>query len=133
MKTIIRHYAIDTFTLYLVSTLASGIVFQDGLKTLFLAGVGLMIASLLIKPIINILLLPINLITFGLFKWLSSAIALYLVALLVPGLKIERFFYAGMTTSWIDIPQVSLEGLTAFIAFSLLISFITSFFHWLVK
>lgn len=133
MKTIIRHYAIDTFTLYLVSTVASGIVFQNGLQTLFLAGVGLMVASLLIKPIINVLLLPINLITFGVFKWLSSAIALYLVTMVVPGLRIERFFYPGLVTSWIDIPQLSFEGLMAFVAFSLLMSFVTSFFHWLVK
>jgi putative membrane protein len=133
MKTIIRHYAIDTFTLYLVSTIASGIIFQNGLQTLFLAGVGLMIASLLIKPIINVLLLPINLVTFGVFKWLSSAIALYLVTMVIPGLKIERFYYPGLVTAWIDIPQITFEGLMAFVAFSLLISFITSFFHWLVK
>lgn len=133
MKSLLRHYIVDTFTLYLVSTVASGIIFQDGLKTLFLAGVGLMVASMLIKPIINILLLPINLVTFGLFKWLSSAVALYLVALVIPGLKIERFFYSGLTTTWIDIPQISFEGLMAFVAFSLLISFVTSIFHWLIK
>lgn len=92
-----------------------------------------MVGSLLIKPIINVLLLPINLITFGLFKWLSAAVSLYLVTLVVPGLRIERFFYPGMVTSWLDIPQLSFDGLMAYVAFSLLISFVTSIFNWLVK
>jgi len=133
MKTILRHYTVDTFCLYLASTLFSGMFFEKGLVTLLLAGVGLTIATLLIKPIINILLLPINLITFGLFKWISSAIALFLVTMLVPGFKIVHFFYAGITTSWFDIPQIDLAGFLAIVAFSLVISFFASLLYWLMK
>ena len=76
MKKILRHYTIDTFTLYAVSLATTGLVFERGLTTLFLAGAALMGASLLARPIINLLLLPINLMTFHLFKWVSSAVAL---------------------------------------------------------
>lgn len=133
MKTILRHYIVDTVALYLVSTFVSGMTFEKGITTLLLAGLGLAIATLLIKPIINILLLPINLITFGLFKWISSVIALYLVTMVVPGFKIGLFSYAGMTTKWLDIPAFSLEGFMAFIAYSFIISFISSFMYWLLK
>lgn len=133
MKTIIRHYVLETVTLYLASQMASGIVFEGGLKTLFLAGVGLTLATLIVRPLINILILPINLITFGLFKWVSSAVALYLVTLVIPGFKIVQFSYAGLSTKWIDIPGFSFEGMLAFVAFSFLISFIASFLHWLIK
>lgn len=133
MKTVLRHYIVDTFCLYLVSTLFSGIIFENGLITLLLTGVGLTIATLLIKPLINILLLPINLITFGVFKWISSAIALFLVTLVVPGFKIVAFIYPGLTTLWFDIPQINLAGILAIIAFSLIISFFGSLMYWLMK
>lgn len=133
MKTIIRHYIVDTVALYLVSTFVSGIIFENGITTLLIAGLGLTIATMLIKPLINVLLLPINLITFGLFKWISSVIALYLVTMVVAGFKINQFSYNGLTTKWLDIPSFSLEGFMAFIAYSLVISFIASFMYWLLK
>lgn len=133
MKRIIRHYLADTFSLYLVSQIASGMVFEKSYETLLLAGVALTLATLLAKPVINLLLLPINLITFGLFKWLSSAIALYLVTLVVPGFKILQFFFGGLSTRFIDIPAVDLGGVMAYIAFSFLLSFITSILYWIFK
>jgi putative membrane protein len=133
MKTIIRHYIVDTVALYLISTLVKGISFENGITTLLLAGVALTIATILIKPIINVLLLPINLITFGVFKWISSVIALYLVTLVVNGFKITQFVYGGFSSKWLEIPAFTLEGILAFLAYSFAISFISSFMYWLLK
>lgn len=124
---------VDTFTLFAISRIASGLVFEKGLETLVLAGVGLTLASLLAKPVINLLLLPINLVTFNLFKWISSAIALYLVTLLVPGFKIIGFSFSGLTSNLINIPAIELSGALAIIAFSFMLSLITSFIYWIIS
>ncbi|PIZ45666.1 hypothetical protein COY30_01575, partial [Candidatus Woesebacteria bacterium CG_4_10_14_0_2_um_filter_44_9] len=87
----------------------------------------------LVKPLINLLLLPLNLITFGFFRWVSSAIALYLVTLVIPGFKIIGFSFAGFSSRWLDIPAFSLSGFFAFIGFSFAISAFASIIHWLVK
>lgn len=133
MKKIIRNYVINTVSLYLVSMLTEGLLFEKGIESLLLAGVGITLVSLLVKPIINLLLLPINLITFGLFRWVSSAIALYLVTLIVPGIRISGFFFAGLSSQWIDVPAVSLGGVFAFIAFSFILSLFVSAMTWLTK
>lgn len=133
MKKVLRHFVIDTVSLYLASSMVSGLVFEQGIQTIFLAGIGLTIVSLIAKPVINVLMLPINLITFGLFRWVASAIALYLVTLVVPGFKIVKFFFGGFTSVWFDLPIISLSGLLAVICFSLLLSLIAGFIYWLVK
>jgi putative membrane protein len=133
MKRLIRHYAVDTFSLYFVTTVASGIILEKGIETLLLAGLGLMAGSLLAKPVINILLLPLNLVTFGLFRWVASAIILYLVTLVVPGFKITGFHFLGFSSPWIDIPAISFSGVLAYIGFAFLLSLITSFIYWIVK
>lgn len=133
MKRILRHYIIDTFSLFVVSKIAGGMVFAQGWPDLFLAGVGLTIVSLLAKPIISILLLPLNLLTFGLFRWVSSAITLYLVTLIVPGFAIQGFYFAGLTTKWFDIPSLGFTGIAAFIAFSFVLSFFSSIIYWIIK
>ena len=133
MKRILKLFLIELATLYLISSVVKGLVFEKGIETVLLTAAGLTVAAYLVKPIINVLLLPINLLTFGLFRWLSSAIALYLVTLVVPGFKVTSFAFSGLSTQWMDIPQVSFEGFLAFIAFSFLISIFVSILHWIVK
>ena len=133
MKRILRHYVIDTMSLWVVSQFAEGLIFEGGVKTLLVAGAGVTAASLLAKPVINLLILPINLISFGLFRWVSSAVVLYLVALVVKDFKIIAFNYPGFTSQWIDLPPLHFEGILAFVAFSFILSLIASFVYWLIK
>lgn len=133
MKRILRNYLIETGALLVVSNIASGMEFQRGSQTFLLAGLGLTVVALAIKPIINILLLPLNLITFGLFRWVSAAVALYLVTLFVSDFKVLAFNFHGASLAGFELAPVRLGGILAVIVFSFLISIITSFFHWLVK
>jgi len=111
----------------------TGLIFSDGLNTVILTGIALAVTSLIIKPIINLLLLPLNLITFGLFRWVSYAVTLYIVTLIVPGFEITNFVFAGYPSYWITIPPITLTGVLAFIAFSFIISIFSSLFDWLLK
>ena len=134
MRRIIKHYLVDTLALYFIYTTFKGVYFGSYPQTLLLAGVGLMISSLLVKPLINVLLIPVNLVTFGLFRWVSSAITLYIVTLVVPGFSILGFGFVGLSTKWIDIPAFAIPpGILAFIAVSFLLSIITSLIYWLIK
>ena len=133
MKRLIRGVIIDTFALFAASQAAQGMVFANGIQTLFLAGFGLAVAMLLAKPIINVLLLPLNLVTFGLFSWVSSAVVLYLVTLLVSGFEVNFFDFPGYTSVWFDLPALYFTGVLAYVAFAFIISLITTFVHWLLK
>ena len=133
MKRILKYYIIDTFTLYSVSVIAQGMVYEKGIETILLAGLGFLGASLLAKPVINLLLLPLNLVTFGIFRWVSAAIVLYIVTLIIPGFSVVGFTFQGLVSKWLDIPPISLEGVFAYIAYALLISIIGSFLHWVFK
>lgn len=133
MKRLIKLYVIELFTLLLVSRYFQGIVFQNGIKTIAIASLALGISSIVVKPVVNVLLLPLNLVTFGVFKWLSSVVALYLVMTVVKDFVIEKFYFSGLSTKWIDIPQINLNGWLAIIAFSLIISIVTSSLGWLLK
>jgi putative membrane protein len=111
----------------------TGIVFANGAYSVLLAGVVLTLTTLIIKPVINVLLLPINLITFGLFRWVGFAITLYIVTLVVPGFKLLDFIFKGFSSYWFTIPALSLSGILAFIAFSFLISIVASLGYWIFK
>lgn len=133
MKRILRHFVIDSVSIFIVSSIASGMIFQKGIETLLLTGLGLTIASLIAKPVINLLLLPVNLITFGLFRWVSAVAVLYIVTLVVPGFQIVDFNFAGYSSVWFDLPVVYFVGFLAVLSFSFLHSLVSSFIYWLIK
>lgn len=133
MRRILKYFLVCASSLYIVSETTVGLEFAKGAETFLLASAALTVASILAKPVINLLLLPINLITFGLFRWLSYGVILYLVTLVVDGFKVNGFQFAGFTSTWFDIPPVNFEGLLAYIAYALYLALLTSVFHWILK
>jgi len=133
MKKILRKFVVNTFVLYLVTQIAMGMEFANGFRDIVLTGLGLTAANMVVKPVINILMLPINLITFNLFKWLGAAIALYLVTLIVPGFSISAFSFAGYSSDLFVLPAMNFSGVLAYIAFSLTITLFGSVIFWLIK
>lgn len=129
----IKFFLINSVTLYLISLAVSGIYFEKGFTTIVLAGVGLAAASLVVKPIINVLLLPINLVTFGLFRWVGYAVTLYIVTLIVPGFRLVEFAFNGINTYWLTLPPVHLTGILSFIVFSFILSIVSTILDWLLK
>jgi uncharacterized membrane protein YvlD (DUF360 family) len=112
--------------------MAQGMVFEEGTKTLLLAGLGLTAVTIFAKPVINLMLLPLNLVTYGLFRWVSSGVALFLVELIIPKFSINNFLFSGLTNRWFDLPLITLQGIPAYIAFAFILSFITSILFWLL-
>ena len=127
----LRSFFIHTFALWFIATNIGGIDYGNDLKILALGGIALSLADMLLKPLINLLLLPFNLITLGLFRWVSGLITLYIATTAVSGFSIVPFTYQGFNSSLIVIPQIPFLGFTSYIIVAFLISFITSFFFWL--
>ncbi len=126
MKRIVNIFAVEVASLFIATQIASGIVFQNGLEGLFVAGVALAIAAYFVRPVVNLLLLPLNLVTLGLFKFIGHAVTLFIVDLALNQFQIVGFHFVGASTRWLDIPAVNFgEGALAYLAFSILISVVS--------
>jgi len=110
-----------------------GIEFLNGYQTIALTALVLTILGTLVKPLIKILLLPINLLTLGAFRWLINVITLWLATLIVLQFKIGSFVFQGLTWNGFIIPSFFVTKFWVFILASLFISFVTSFVLWLTK
>jgi len=133
MKRLLRSFVINTAALWLVTQILPGVGYAGGYQTLLLTALALTIVNLLVKPLINLLLLPINLLTLGAFRWLVNVAALYLVTLIVPQFQINSFLFPGFTYQGFIIPSINLTVFWVFVLTSFLISLISSLFYWVVK
>ncbi|HUS52338.1 MAG TPA: phage holin family protein [Candidatus Bathyarchaeia archaeon] len=133
MKRHLRSYLINLAALWLVTQIISGVDYGGAWQTLLLAGLALTIVNLFIKPLINLLLLPVNLITLGAFRWLVNVATLYLVTILVPQFKVSEFVFPGFAYQGIVIPSLNLNLLLVFVIASFALSLVTSTLYWVFK
>lgn len=134
MKVIPRLFVVEFIGVYFAAELASGLVFKDGIWSVVLTALALAVAMRLLKPIINVLLLPITLATLGLLKFLGHAITLYVVDLALDQFAVTSFNFPGLVSTYLDLPAIQFDaGIMSYIAFSLLIMIITSIINWIVK
>jgi putative membrane protein len=131
MKKFLRAFIFHGGVLLFVSTQIGGIQFADPVKTLAFAAIALTLVEILMKPVINLMLLPLNLITLGTFRWVANVLTLYLATVLVSGFKIVEFTYRGFQSGALIIPEMHFGAMTAFLVVSFVMSFLTSFLFWL--
>lgn len=85
-------------TLWILSYFMPTIRFSDW-TTLIIASLVMVFVQKIIKPVIKILFLPVNLVTFGLFSIVINVAMLWLVTYLVPGFEISNMIVFGIHLS----------------------------------
>src|SRR3989344_3428256 len=97
IRLLLRSVAINLAAIYITAQALSPVIYiVGGVKTLFLAAVAIAGVNLFVRPIVNLLLFPINLVTLGTFRWVANLATLYLVTWMVPGLQIHPFTFPGL-------------------------------------
>ncbi len=87
---IITRLAINVLALYVVEYVVPGFRLS-GIWSATVAAIVIGIANTFIRPALQIITLPISLVTFGLFALLINVALLYGASFLVPGFEIENF------------------------------------------
>lgn len=133
MKAFLRHVFINLLVIYLVDASFPGFSIQHDLKTLLTAAIIWLLLNKIVKPIIKLLLLPINLITLNLFSWAVGLITLFLLPLMVDGIKIAPYDFPGLSYQGFSIPAMHLSLLLSFVVTSAFLNFYHSLIVWLIK
>lgn len=118
MKKIVRFTLIFTFVLTTVNWIFNNLSFTSSPLTQLKVALIIAIFEIILKPIVKILLLPINLLTLGLFRIVINTLGLYLAIFLISDFGVGDVIFSS------PLPQTRLSGFVAFLATSILISFL---------
>jgi putative membrane protein len=133
VKGFLRNVIFNSFAIFLISQLIGGVKISGGLPTYIFGGIALTILLIFIKPILNILSLPLNIVTFGLFSFVTNIIIFYLLTVIVPGINITAFTFPGFSYAGFIVPNIYFNVIFAFLLVSFSQSLIVSFLTWLIK
>ena len=95
MRNFIVVSLINAFALFMITNIVTGITI-NGWQTLAVSAIVLTVITMILKPIISFITLPINIFSLGLFTLFINAFLFYLVGKIVKG-----FFVADFITAFI--------------------------------
>lgn len=131
MKTVLRYFLINFVSLWMTTRIITGLTYTGGVKSLILGGLAFMAINLILVPLLKILLLPLNLLTLGLFAWISNVLALYALTTVISDFQLVPYTFAGFNFNGFIIPSYELSPFLVAVAASFLIGLITHFLQWL--
>lgn len=131
MKKLLRYFVITIASLHLTISLLPGATNQGGLKALVYATIGLAFVNSFVRPIISLLLLPINLITLGAFRWLINVAVLFTLTLFITEISIGTFIVVSVEYQGFIVPEINVTKFWSLVLASTIMSSTSSFFLWL--
>ncbi|OGH11459.1 MAG: hypothetical protein A3B38_01440 [Candidatus Levybacteria bacterium RIFCSPLOWO2_01_FULL_36_13] len=132
MKPFVRNSLFNAFSIFFLSQVLPGVHISGGIATYLFGGFALTVLFILLKPLLNILSMPLNLVTLGFFSFLTNVIIFYILTVLVIGISITSFTFPGISYVGFVIPPIYFNTLFAFVLVSFLQSICVSFLNWLI-
>ena len=133
MKKLLRIIFVNAVSLTFVASFFPGFSFDSNVFLLFLAAFVFTAINFYVKPIIKLFLLPVNLLTLGMFRWITGVICLFLLTVIIPEFSIRSFDFEGLNFEGFAVPIVHFSIIFSLIASSFFISMTSSFIYWLLK
>ena len=108
MLVFLEHLILTAALLLLVSNLVSGVHVQ-GWGSALIGAIVLGFVNAVVRPLLVLLTLPFTILTFGLFLLVVNALMLWLVAALVPGIRVQGFGSALLGSLVLTLLNLAVE------------------------
>ncbi len=132
MKRLLKTILITGITLWLLQRYYAGVHITNT-QTLVLATVALILANLLIRPLIKIIMLPLNMLTLGFFSWVTNIATFYVVIRLVEGFSLSTTYFPGLSFGGFRLEPAELPRLATLAITTFIFSFIYRILAWLLN
>lgn len=133
MKTLLRNIAIYFLILILLPIIIPGVSIIGGFNTLLVGSFVLTLLFIILKPILNIISFPANVVTLGIFNIFVNGLLIYLLTVLVAEITISAFAYDPMNILGFITPAMSFNTFFAYIYTAFILTIINSFIRWLIE
>lgn len=127
MKYFVKTWVFYVFALWLTKELFPAFIVSGSWTTVFLSGLILSLLMLIVKPILKILFIPINILTFGLLSWVVNVVVIYLLTLFAPNVSVTAWYFPGVSWQGFTIPGAQISYILCLIITAVGVTSITNF------
>ncbi|MEK7513768.1 MAG: phage holin family protein [Patescibacteria group bacterium] len=124
MRNFLRDGLLHTFSLYITAAFYPGLIIPALFSSLLFVGFIFTLINYFVKPIIKLFLLPLNLLTLGLFRWVANVIILLILTQINQSIHVVSFTTNALAYSGFVVPPLTLTLILAYILASLILSLV---------
>lgn len=129
MRHYIKSILITIATFYITLSLVPTISLGTQPKNYALVLLGLWFISQVINPIFSLVLLPVNLITFGLISFLLNVAFVFALINFLPQFSVSAYSFPGTQIEGIILPPVNFNEIGTIILISAIITVLQKILH----
>ena len=112
MVELLAHLIVNAALLLIVARLVTGLR-VEGWGSAFIGALVLGLVNFFVRPVMVILTLPLTVLTLGLFLLIVNACMLWLVSVLVPGIRLRSFGAAVLASLLLSLLNLAVSALVA--------------------
>lgn len=128
-----RHYLksvlITVATFYIATTLIGTVNFGHDPKNILMFLGGLWIISQIVNPIFSLVLLPVNILTFGLISFLLNVAFVFALLTFLPGFSVFPYNFPGAVVQGVIFPPVPLNQIETVLVLAATITILHKILH----
>lgn len=106
---LLMNWLVSTVAILISAYVLPGVT-VEGFVPALIAAVVLGAVNMILKPLLLLLTLPVNILTLGLFTFVINGFLILLVARIVPGFKVNGFWWALLFSLVLTIVQGVLQS-----------------------
>jgi len=133
MKKILKLTLLFTFSLITANQIWGNLYFQSIPLSIIKTAFVLSIFEIILKPILKIILFPINLLTLGLFRIVIDTLGLYLAVFLFNDFKLYDIHTLPTNILGLNIPEFNFLNFFTYLVTSVTIGLILNFFSFIIR
>lgn len=133
MKSIFKRYLLTVISVFITSQLISAFTINNGWYGLFYASMILSILIYVIVPIINLIMLPLNLITLNLSAWIVQIIIFYLWTIAASQVQVTSWQFSGLNLGPITLSGVNLLKWQVIILLAIIFMVVNKLLKWFFR
>jgi putative membrane protein len=133
MKKILKLTLLITFALVTTNLIWANLSFTSIPWTIIKTAFVLSVFEVLLKPILKIILFPINLLTLGFFRIVIDTFGLYLTIFLFSDFQISDIHTSAFNFYGLNIPQLNFTNFWAFLVTSITIGILLNLFNLIIR
>ena len=133
MKKFLKNWFINSVALAVIGWFFTGIQVSYQPYDFFLAALLLTVIIKLMKPVFELVFLPLNLLTLGVFRWIRTVISLGLLTYIANGVSLKGFYFPGLWLGAIEIQPFSAPSFISLIVGAILLNLCKKAIRWILK
>ena len=129
MKHYLRSLIIAAIALYVALNAIPTLSLGSDPKNIAVVIAGVFLTTVLVHPIFSIILLPINILTFGLMSLFLNIGLIFAFTRFLPGFSVSAYIFPGANIQGFVIPSADLGMVEAMLVIALIITVVQKVLH----